>query len=128
MSNLVTNRRFKRLNEHYVKIGNINILIQPDLDTLNLLRDYLGDTGNQVIHVFELYPISIPNLLSAICESVHLKTKIFIHVPRMLKDFVRVVEQMIDTHDRKVRFITERKEVIFKYYEHQFPKYFKLSL
>lgn len=127
MQQSTKNRRFKRLDEHYVRIGNINILIQPNTDTLELLKTYLGDTGNQVIHIFELYPVSITNLLSAICASVHQKTKIFIHIPHMLKDFVRLVEPNIDTLDRKVKFITERKEIVFKYYEYFYPKYFKIS-
>lgn len=121
------NRRFKRLDEHYVKIGNINILIQPNADTLELLKNYLGDTENQVIHIFELYPIAITNVLSDICTAVHPRTKIFIHIPRMLKDFVRLVESNINILNRRVRFITERKEIVFKYYEHFYPKYFKIS-
>lgn len=120
-------RHFKRLDEHYVKIGNINILIQPNADTLKLVNDYLEDTENQVIHIFELYPTSITNLLSAICTSVHSSTKIVIHIPHMLKDYVRLVKPDIDKLGRRVKFITERKEVQFKYYEHGYPKYFKLS-
>ena len=127
MNQLCRNRYFKRLDEHYVRIGNINILIQPNAETLDLLRKYLGDTRNQVIHIFELYPVSIINLLAAICTSVHPETKIFIHIPRILKDNVRLVKPAIDELGRRVKFITERKEVSFKYYEHYYPKYFKIS-
>lgn len=128
MSRLIAkNRHFKRLDEHYVKIGNMNILIQPNSDTLTLLEDYLKDTRNQVIHIIELYPVSIQNLLSAICTTVHPDNKIFIHIPHMLKDYVRLIQPEIDALGRKVRFITERKKIVFKYYQYGYPKYFGIT-
>lgn len=129
MNRVAKNRYLRNLGDHYVKIGNMNIIIQPEAETLDLVNKYLGDTKNQVIHIFEIYPVSIPNLLSAICESVDHGTKIFIHIPKMLKDYIKLVRPKIDKLERRVKFVIDSKEVVFKYYDKYFhyPKYFKIS-
>lgn len=102
---------------NYYHIKNNHILVQPDIDMWNAVKDEILSKHNQHIHIFELVPLTIQNTLEYIinqnCERTN---KLFIHVPRMVRDTATVLDYMLKgLTDNPYRIITERKGASFTY-------------
>lgn len=109
-------------DERYYKIGNTHIFTQMGVEQFTIVKDEISKKRNQRIHIFELRPTSVDDLLKGIVDLVQNDTKVIIHVSHHMISYKRLVESYFynakekeGSRIKKVYVIAERKPVKFSW-------------
>ncbi len=117
--NIIENDNIERSNSKasnikgYYRIKNNHIFVQSLNGTefmLSFINDICKDK-NQRIHIFDLNPLSIENLIEMIMDKGN---KVVIYIPKSLRDYARVLENRYNyIKDRNWKIQIFSKPVIF---------------
>lgn len=101
-------------NIKYIRTHNNHIFIQPSESNIDLISSIV-QKDQQHIHVFELYPETIKNIITMMVDKLSTKSKLIIHIPHEFKDYKRLIESWVGDNNKNWKVIPEGKEIKFSF-------------
>lgn len=104
-------------NTRYIRrfrIGNQHIFIQVFGSDMEEIREILKK-GNQRIHIFDIYPDTISNIICTTAEELNKSSKLVIHIPRLFKDYKMILENKMKDISTNWKISLESEPVTFHF-------------
>jgi hypothetical protein len=113
-------RDMNRNKERYYKINNNHIILQISYDHLKEIIETSANKPMQHYHIFEINPPVVDTLIMALIDTVHIHSKVIIHIHPEMKDMKTYLEYKIrnneETKDKtNWRVIIDDEMVVFNW-------------
>lgn len=96
----------------YYKAKNNHVFVQLSVEHLDAISEIVTK-GNQRIHIFEIYPLAIPNLIRAVIDTVNGKAKLVFHVPHMMRDYAVLIRDWNKDVNKPYKITIDGSNVVF---------------
>lgn len=96
----------------YYRAKNNHVFVQLSVEHLDVISEIVTK-GNQRIHIFEIYPLAIPNLIRAVIDTVNGKAKLVFHVPHMMRDYAVLIRDWNKDVNKPYKITVDGSNVAF---------------
>lgn len=101
----------------YYRAKNNHVFVQFNTDHMDIISNIITKR-NQRIHIFDIYPLAITNLISWAIETVDGKAKLIFHIPSMLKDYAPVIRDWNKDLNKPYTISIDGADVEFSMIDH----------